>query len=405
MAKSGGEVAAGRPGALARFLAPGFLLPFLIFWSCLDRTIILPLVPVIAEDLGSTLVAAGMAVTAHALAYSILQLVWGPLSTRWGRPKVLWVSTAIAAVANVATALAPSMTTFILARTASGGAFAAAFAAVLTYFGDTLPPLRRPAAMSNLATASALGLAAGSLLAGWLDLWVDWRWTFAGYGLVTALLVPALMTLPGAGDHAGERALAQLVHLARNRWALAVYGLVMLEGFLLIGVLSFLPVALQQEGESVLVSGFVTAAFGVAVVVASQSMKLFVARVRPAVLLVTGGAISAAGFAVLLPGVSTTTIMLGAVLMGVAWALAHTTLQTWMADVAVAARALGMTFFSISLMLGGAFGAAAGSFAAGRLAFPLLFAVSVAGSLVFGLSAWSGRARYREREDDQVSIR
>src|SRR5690606_39924592 len=79
VAKSGGEVAAGRPGALARFLAPGFLLPFLIFWSCLDRTIILPLVPVIADDLGSTLVAAGMAVTAHALAYSILQLVWGPL--------------------------------------------------------------------------------------------------------------------------------------------------------------------------------------------------------------------------------------------------------------------------------------------------------------------------------------
>lgn len=405
MAKRASDGTAARPGVAQRFLAPGFLLPFLIFWSCLDRTIVLPLVPVIAEDFGSTLVVAGLSVTAHALAYSILQLMWGPLSTRWGRPKVLWVSTAIAAAANVATAIAPSIATFVVARTASGGAFAAAFAAVLTYFGDTLPPSRRPAAMSNLATASALGLAAGSLVAAWLDLWLAWRWTFGGYGVLTAVLVLALVRLPDAGDHAGEQIVAQLRSLARNRWALAIYALVAVEGFLLIGVLSFLPVALQQSGQSVLVSGFVTAAFGVAVVVMSQSMKLFVSRVPAHRILVAGGAVCAVSFAVLLPGVSSLTVMVGAALMGVAWALAHTTLQTWIADVAMDARALGMTFFSISLMLGGALGAAAGSLAAGRLAFPALFAASVVVAVVFGALASSGRARYREREGDQVSIR
>ena len=402
--KSASDAAARRPGAVQRFLAPGFLLPFLIFWSCLDRTILLPLVPVVAEGLGSTVLAAGMSVTAHALAYSILQLIWGPLSTKWGRPKVLWVSTALAAAANVATALAPSMTTFILARTASGGAFAAAFAAVLTYFGDALPPLRRHAAMSNLATASALGLAAGSMLAAWLDQWIDWRWTFGGYGVITAVLVLALLTVPDAGDHSGERILGQLRSIARNRWALAVYGLVALEGFLLIGVFSFLPVALQQAGESVLVSGFVTAAFGAAVVVMSQSLKLFVTRVSPQRLLLVAGVVAAVSFAVLLPAISALTIMTGAALMGVAWALGHTTLQTWIADVAVDARALGMTFFSISLMLGGAAGAAAGSLAAGRFAFPALFTVSLVSSAVFGLVAATGRSRYREREADRVSI-
>lgn len=404
MAKPASDGAARGPGAARRFLAPGFLLPFLIFWSCLDRTIVLPLVPVIAEDFGSTVVAAGMAVTAHALAYSLLQLMWGPLSTRWGRPKVLWVSTAIAAGANVATALAPSMTTFLVARTASGGAFAAAFAAVLTYFGDTLPPSRRPAAMSNLATSSALGLAVGSLVAAWLDLWVVWRWTFGGYGVVTAVLVLALVRLPDAGDHAGERILGQLRSLVRNRWALGIYGLVVVEGFLLIGVLSFLPVALQQSGESVLVSGFVTVVFGVAVVAMSQSMKLFVARVAPQRILAVGGAVCLVSFALLVPRVSPATVMVGAALMGIAWALAHTTLQTWIADVAMDARALGMTFFSISLMLGGAFGAAAGSLAAGRLAFPALFVVSVVASAAFGVLASVGRARYREREVDQITV-
>lgn len=397
---------AGKAAGLGRRLgAPAFLLPFIIFWSCLDRTIILPLVPVIAEDLGSTVIAAGMSVTAHALAYSLLQLMWGPLSTRWGRPKVLWVTTAIAAGANILTAFAPTMTTFIIARTASGGAFAATFAAVLTYFGDTLPPSRRHAAMSNLAAASALGLAVGALLAGALDQWIDWRWTFAGYGIVTAMLVYPLWRLPDAGDHVGEQVMVQLRTLVTNRWVLLVYGLVVVEGFLLIGVLNFLPVALQQAGESVLVSGFVTAAYGAAVVVMSQLMKLFIRRVRPQAMFAVAGVIAVASFLVLLLGVTTWTVMGGACLMGVAWALAHTTLQTWIADAAMDARALGMTFFSISLMLGGAIGAAAGSFAAGHLAFPLLFGVSAVAAGLFGVVTTFGRARYREREVDPVSVR
>lgn len=392
----------GARGLGHRALAPGFLLPFIIFWSTLDRTIVLPLLPVIAEDLDSTLLAAGMSVTAHALAYSFLQLMWGPLSTRWGRPKVLYVSTSIAAASTVATALAPSMTTFVIARTVTGGAFAATFAAVLTYFSDTLPPLRRPAAMSNLATAAALGLAVGSLVSASLDQWISWRWTYAGYGVVTAVLVLALIRLPDARTHTGEHAVAQLRSLARNRWAHALYALLVLEGFLLVGVFNFLPVALQQAGGSVLVSGFVTASFGVAVVVMSQAYKLFVARVRPGWILLVGGAIMVLAFLVLLLGVSSLTVMAGSALMGIAWALAHTTLQTWMADVVVDARALGMTFLSISLMLGGAFGAAAGSLASGSHAFPALFAVSAVGAGGFALAAGVGRMRYRNREDDPV---
>ena len=385
-------------------MAPGFLLPFVIFWSCLDRTIVLPLVPVIAADFGSTVLVAGMSVTAHALAYSFLQLMWGPLSTRWGRAKVLWVSTGIAAVANIVTAFAPSMTTFIIARTASGGAFAATFAAVLTYFGDTLPPMRRHAAMSNLAAASALGLAIGSLLAGTLDQWVHWRWTFGGYGVITALVMLALARLPDDGHHAGERVIAQLRSIARNKWALALYALVALEGFLLIGVFNFLPVALQQEGESVFVSGLATVSFGVAVVVVSQLLKLFVARVLPKVLLFVAGVIAVGSFLVLLVGVSPATVLVSTTLMGVAWALAHTTLQTWMTDAVVDSRALGMTFFSISLMLGGAAGAAAGSLAAGHLAFPALFAASAVGAAVFTVAASYGRSQYRSREGE-VSVR
>ena len=88
----------------------------------------------------------------------------------------------------------------------------------------------------------------------------------------------------------------------------------------------------------------------------------------------------------------------GAALMGVGWALAHTTLQTWMTDAAADTRALGMTLFSISLMAGGAVGAAVGAVAAGADRFVVLFTVSVGLAAAFGIAGTLGRRRYRVRE-------
>lgn len=373
------------------------ILTFVVFWSTLDRSLILPLIPTIGHDLGVSVPAAAAAITLQALAYSALQIVWGPLSTRWGRIRVLVLSTAIASVANLASALAPDLATFLIARTISGGAFAATFAAVLTYIGDTLPLVRRPAAMSNLATATALALSLGTVVAGAIATWTSWRWIFAGFAVITAVLAWALSRLRDPASDRTESVRAQLAGLVRNRWALAVCALTALEGLLLIGVFNLLPVALQQVGENVFVSGLAPAAFGVSVVVLSQSMKLFVSRVPPWMFVVVGGACSVLAFVVLAVSVSTITVLVGAALMGVGWALGHTTLQTWMTDAAARTRALGMTLFSISLMLGGAVGAGVGALAAGAHAFPLLFAISIAGALVFTVTGGLARARYRVR--------
>ncbi len=372
------------------------ILPFAIFWSTIDRALALPLVPTIAADFDhASLAVTGWAITGYALAYAFFQLLWGPLQTRWGRVRVLWVSTAIATLAGVASSLAPDLTLFIIARVISGGAFAATFAAVLVYIGDTMPLERRPAAMSNLATATALGLAAGTLGAGALAEVISWRWIFGGFSLVSGLLALALTRLPEPEHVGDERIVPQLRHLLRSRAALGLYVFTVLEGVLLIGVYNFLPQALQQTGEGALVSGLVTAAFGVAVVFVSQAMKLLLDRVRPWVFMLGGGCAAVAAFGVLLIGVSPETVLVGAALMGVAWALAHTTLQTWMTDAATEARALGMTFFSISLMLGGALGGALGQLAVDAHAFPVLFLGALGGSVVFLVAGTLGRARYR----------
>jgi predicted MFS family arabinose efflux permease len=374
------------------------LLPFAIFWQSLDRTLLLPLVPVVAEEYNASIFVAGSAITTHALAYALMQLLWGPLSTRWGRVKVLTVSTSIAAAANFASAVAPTVETFIIARTLAGGAFAATFAAVLVYIGDSMPLERRPAAMSNLATAVALGIAAGVLGAAAVAELTSWRVIFGGFAIVAAAMVPALALLPRAGNHSDERVLSQLRHLARNPWTMGLYALTALEGFLFIGVFNLLPVAVQQTGVSVFISGLVTAAFGIVVIAVSQLMKLVVNRVPAWALLGAAGVFGVASFGVLLTGVSQFTVLAAAATMGAAWALGHTTLQTWITDAAAEARALGMTFFSISLMLGGSLGAGLGTVAADTHTFPMLFLVSLIGAAGFGLGTTLARVKYREKE-------
>ncbi len=377
------------------WLRPTLVLPFAIFWSTMDRALALPMVPTIADSFHADPALTGWSITGYSLAYSILQLLWGPLQLKWGRVRVLWVSAAIGTLAAVFSALAPTLPLFIAARVLSGGAWAATFSAVLVYFGDTLPLARRPAAMSNLATATALGLAVGNLGAGAVAEWISWRWVFVVFGAVSVLLTIVLARLPEPAHPALERIVPQLRTIARSPWMLGLYVFTLLEGTLLIGIYNFLPQALEQTGEGAFVSGLVTAAFGATVVIVSQGMKLFVARVRPWVLMLVGGCFAIGAFVVLALWISPASVLAGAGMMGVAWALAHTTLQSWMTDAATPARAMGVTFFSISLMLGGALGAALGQAAVDRNAFPVLFGFGILGAVAFAVSGAIGRARYR----------
>lgn len=379
-----------------RAVSPGVVLPLVIFWSTLDRSLILPLVPAIARDLDAPVALAATAITSHAIAYAVLQLLWGPLSTRWGRIPVLVLTTALAALACAASALAGDITMLLIARTVSGGAFAATFAAVLTYFGDTLPLADRPAVMSNLATATALGLAGGTLVSGAVVELIGWRAVFGAYAVVTAVFVPLLASLrePPRTDTAPLR--EQVITLLRARWALAICVLTLVEGVLLIGLYNVLPLTLQSVGGDAFTAGAVTAAFGVAVVAVSQLMKLFVARVPPWLFIAVGGALAVVAMTVLAAVVSPVSVLVAATLMGSGWALAHTTLQTWMTDAAAPSRALGMTLFSISLMMGGAVGSAIGAAAVTSHAVGPLFALAAAVAAAFAAAGAVLRRRYRE---------
>lgn len=386
------------PRLAGRWLRPTFVLPIAVFWSTIDRALVLPMVPTIAADFHAQVSVTGWAITGNALAYAVLQLVWGPLQMKLGRVNVLWISAAIGTVAAIVSMLAPTLPVFIAARVVSGGAWAATFSAVLVYLGETLSAGRRPAAMSNLATATALALGVGTLGAGAIAEWASWRLAFGIFAVAGGVLTVVLARLPEPEHNHDERIFPQLARIARSPWILGLYAFTILEGTLLIGIYNFLPQALELTGEGVFISGLVTAGFGVAVIIVSQGMKLIVARVKPWVLMLTGGVFAVGAFVILTASITPTAVLAAASMLGVAWALAHTTLQTWITDAATPARPMGLTFFSISLMLGGSIGAGLGQAAVDRQGFPVLFASAIIAAVVFAVSGAIGRARYTNVE-------
>jgi predicted MFS family arabinose efflux permease len=179
---------------------------------------------------------------------------------------------------------------------------------------------------------------------------------------------------------------------------LAVLFLTVLEGALLIGVFNYLPVALQAEGATVLQAGLVTAAFGVTVVIVSQLMKLVLGHWPPWLLLAFAGLSMVGAYSVLTLTVSLLSVLAGTSLLGLAWALGHTTIQTWMTDAVADGRAIGMAFFSISLFIGASIGAALGNVAAAGDGFAVLFLAAAVASAFFAAASSTARARYRVRE-------
>jgi predicted MFS family arabinose efflux permease len=363
-----------------------------------DRSVTPPLVTVVAKDMGASLGLIAAAVTVYSLAYAGFQLVWSTLATRHSRIRLLAISTGIAGVADVASALAPDPAAFLIARGIAGGAFAATFTAVLIHFGDTMTMRQRAIATANLAGAVSFGLAAGTVGAGLIAQLSSWRWVYATVAVASVVLAIILARLPAVPPPPGERLLPSIRRLGRNRWALAVLAFTVLEGTLLVGIFASLPVALQASGASVLIAGVVIAAFGITVVVVSQFMKLVLGRWPSWLLLFLAGCAGCAGYLVLTFVVAPLSVLGAAALLGLAWTLGHTTIQTWMTDAVHDGRAIGMSFFSIALFAGGSLGAALGGVAASDGGFPLLFGGASVGAAAFAILTSLARSRYRVRE-------
>lgn len=363
--------------------------------STCDRFAIAPLLVVIGLDLGESLAAVAAVASGYFLAYGLMQPVWGMISDRIGRVRVMRLSLLGAAVAGVGSALAPNLAVLGVTRVVAGACFAAIVPSTLVYIGDMWPPAVRQRPLSDLLAASSLGIAVATAGAGLLADLVGWRAVPAVTGLAGLALWLALAKLPEPDrEPVSGNPLRSIGRVLGQRWALAVFALVFVEGAVVLGALTYLPAAVQSVGWSAGVAGLAGAAYGVGALAWSRLVRRLVGRLSRAATVAIGGGLLAVGWAVPAVGVGLPTVVAAGFLIGGGWAFLHTTLQSWATEVVPAERATAVALFATLLFLGSAGGTAAAGGAVAGGAFGLVFAVAAVVAVPLAVAATLALRRY-----------
>lgn len=365
------------------------------FSSSVDRFLFAPLILVIAVDLAAPLPAVALAATAYFQAYGLMQPVWAMVSNRVGRVRTIRIALLLAASWGLLAAAATDVTWLLWSRGLAGACFAAAVPGALMYVGETVPLARRQAPMTDLMTGAALGIALATAGAGVVGDHLSWRVVLAAPALLAGVLVVLLRRVPEPSVERRLPGLRSFGRVLRHRWALVVLALVFCEGLILVGLLTFLPLTLQAAGYSASISGLVTAAYGVSVLVFSRIVKRLSRRVRPARLVAVGATTGTAAYAGLVLDHGPAGVLVACGCLGAAWAFLHTTMQTWVTDVVPEARAAAVSLFASLLFTGGAVGSAVGVAFIEDGRFPALFVTGTGVMAVVGVLATAARRNYR----------
>ena len=367
--------------------------------STCDRFALAPLLIVIGLDLGAPLVTVATMAGAYFLAYGLMQPVWGLLSDQIGRVRVMRIAVAGAALCGLVTVLAPNLGVLAVSRVLAGSFVAALIPTCLVYVGDTWPAAVRQRPMSDVLAASALGTAAAAIGAGLLADLVSWRAVFAVTGAAAAGLWFALRRLPEPTrtTTADRHPLRPIGRVLASRWAWMVLALGLVEGAVVLGALTFLAPALQAQGWSAGVAGTVSAGFGVGAMLTSRIVRRLVGRLTTGRLAAIGGSFLALAWIPPVVHINLVTVLASGLLLGVAWAFLHTTLQTWATEVVPQARAASVALFAALLFVGSSVGTTLAAPLADAGAYRTVFLVALTVSVPLAVVAVTARTRYAHR--------
>ncbi len=364
------------------------------FTSQFDRLMIAPMLVVIAVELEKSVEVVSQAAATYLLCYGVAQICWAVVSDRLGRVRTMRLALMLATAGGLASAVVPDIGWLIAARGVTGACFAAAIPGALVYIGDTVPVRVRQAPLTDLMTSSAVGMTMATVGAGVIAEFTSWRVAFALTAVVAGVLSFFMrgMTEPELGPP--PQVWSSLKGVLSNRTALLVLSLVLAEGLVLLGPLTFLPVVVHASGLSVAISGLLTAAYGASVLVFARIVKARTKKAAPAMLILVGGSMAVFAYVLLVVEHGAVAVVVACVLLGGGWAFMHSTLQTWATDMAPGYRATAVSLFATMLFTGSAVGAAVYGPMIDGGRFGTMFAITLAVSVPLVVVATLGRRRY-----------
>ncbi len=167
----------------------------------IDGTVVNVALPVLQEDFGATATQVQWVAQAYALFLSAFILVGGSMGDHLGRRRVFMWGVGVFALASIWCGVAPNITQLILARSLQGLGGAMLIPGSLAIISASFDGKQRGQAIGTWAAFTAITMALGPVLGGWLVENVSWRAVFfINVPIAVLVLIVSAWRVPESRD-------------------------------------------------------------------------------------------------------------------------------------------------------------------------------------------------------------